>query len=183
MSEINWFSVVLTSSVIGSIISPLGNYIKEVYFDKKVCEKRTKTLAIKVVYILEKFALECGQNLSDVVLYDRNKGCAGKQHSKLPSIALDVENINWENLDIEYIEKINNLILEKIVAQDSINFCYEIGDEYDISSQFKDEICLIGKNALDIACEIRRTYKLKKQTIKEDGSIKLIYEKYEEIKK
>jgi len=143
-------------------------------------EYKTKILSRGLVFILEKFAIECSMIYFDVDLFlssggldeDNNGNCMGRYYSRLPVLTVNLENINWENLEIDYVDEIHYISIHTIIAQSIIDFNRtELMEESAALNEYKKQICFIGFKALKVSEKIRSRYGMGKQKLKKVHSI------------
>lgn len=166
-------TIILTSSIFSVLASTLIVFLKEKYFDSKARERRTKALAINLVYTLDKFVLKCGMDLCETNQFiksggldeDNNGNYIGKGHDKLPELFLNLEKMTWEDIGTSHISAINNLSLKIIISQSSIDSIWEVLDKEDVISQYRKEICSIGFETISITTKLREEYGLNKQNM------------------
>lgn len=187
----DWLTVTLTSSVVGVLASTGITFLKDKHFDKLAIERKTKALAVNLVYVLDKFVLKCGMDLCETNQFlnsggldeDNNGNYFGKSHSKLPELLLDLDNMNWEGMDISMISSINNLSLHIIISQSAIDYVAEVLFAEEIIGTYREEISLIGFETIVIINKLCKEYNVDNQNIEKSHYVEdliLSYKKFKE---
>ena len=186
----DWFIVILTSSVFGVLASAIITFLQDKYFDKLARERKTKALAVKLVFVLNKFALKCGMDLCETNQFlhsgglneDNNGNYFGKSHSNLPELFLDLDNMNWEGLDVSLISSINNLSLHIIISQSAIDSVAEVLFAEEIIGTYREEISLIGFETIGIINKLCKEYNVDNQNIEKSHYVEELISSYEKFK-
>ena len=85
-SIITWSGLVLTSGVFASLISIIFNYLIENRREKAKLLREARYVAVRLATRLERFALDCADQIGDYDLHLSSEGHAGSRPGTFPSI-------------------------------------------------------------------------------------------------
>mgnify|MGYP000469418542 CR=1 FL=1 len=164
----DWITIIFTSSIVAATSNFILSTIKEYAIYKNDKNRRTELLVTSLAYKMERFSIECGNQICESkCLLTENENDPikhGKFHNKLPILDIDIENIKWENVDIEFIARINNLFHEILLSNESILSGNEVDWEVGVREHI---ICssLIGYKVWLLANELKQKYDIPKLDI------------------
>lgn len=108
-------------AVIAAVVSAAMIFCKDILIDYRIRQRETKILAIRIDYILKKYALNCKKQLENTKLYIETKEIDKQTGDDIPregdynvsfiDLPLNMDSINWMGMDVNIVSKIINLSL------------------------------------------------------------------------
>lgn len=118
-------------------------------------------LAARLAVVLEKFAIQCADQIADNDLYHSSDGGAGRQHGILPKLGEFPPQLNWETLDPELLSRSLSLANELEIGDRMITFWEDIDRTPGLVCNACDaQAGVLGYRAWRIAKDLRTRYKL-----------------------
>jgi len=149
----------LLGVVLGSVISILHKLLD----DHRAKKKRAEYLAIRVVYIIEKFMEECFLVAGDDgEMYGRDKdGCIQLQ-TKLPELGFESLDVDWQSLPFDIMYEILNFPSDVRASNGLIDSVYEyVASPPDYGEWVEErqfQYSKLGLKANDISIKLREKY-------------------------
>jgi hypothetical protein len=147
------------TAILTALLSIAVNYVLS---SRKETAARIESLryqALRVALALEKFAIACAGIVSDAEIFVDSSGNAGSKADKLPELFLP-DATEWKYFEIETANTI--LAFENQIADsnNSIDFAVSEATTWDPTDEAEVQAGLCGYLAVQMADELRRTYKL-----------------------
>jgi hypothetical protein len=159
MSE-SW--AVVVAAFIGLTASPLVTWLTSTIENrrsKQSAERDARYLAVRVAIILECFAIECAEQVSESSLHERSKGAAGSTYKTTPQLQQLPENAEWKLLEPNLLARVLSFQVELRLAEGTLTHMSAVEpDCTDLACRLQSGKC--GYIAWQIAEDLRRYYSL-----------------------
>ncbi|MGB5086083.1 MAG: hypothetical protein WBO09_16120 [Methylocystis silviterrae] len=134
-------------------------WVREARHEKLAAGRDARYLAIRLAVILERFAINCAENIVAQDMYRESGGHAGIRHSTLPDLPPYPDEADWKALEPDFLARALTFRNELPLADKAIAFWEEI--ERDCIPQECDQQCgKCGYIAWVLAGDMRRHYNL-----------------------
>lgn len=151
--------VAISAGIVTAIITQLLTWLRDLHKDKTTNARIASYSALRLAVELEAFSIACADAISEADLSASSGGHAGRIHTKIPNLQSFPEDIDWRTLDPSISAKVLTIRNEITVAQQSIDFWYEV-DHDCVPNACVDQLGLCGYRAWKTAVELRKRYGL-----------------------
>ena len=87
-------------------------------------------MAERVAIILEKFAVDCANVITDNDLHSGSKGVAAARHLILPTLEAFPADTDWKVIAADLMDRALSIPNELALADQAISFCWDVvGDQ------------------------------------------------------
>ncbi len=153
---------VVAAALIGASASPFGAWLVSYWTAKREAQSRTRDaryFAVRVAVLLEQFAIECADYVSDQELYKDSVGYAGRQHCELPQLPVYPDEADWKALDPNLLARALSLRNELTLSGKTIAFWGHV-DRDCIPGECEQQCGRCGYMAWQLAADMRHHYGL-----------------------
>lgn len=167
IAEIDMESII-APAVIAALVSMIGIFFKDLWFDRKKIKHETKILAYRLHYALSKYIWNCACQLRETEEYigsqkwDKEIGdwcsCFGKYNIEIPDLPIDVEKINWLDIDDNIIISINKLSLDIPVYRNDMSAIWDFCGRDELENTYIEKTSKIGLDTLKIIDMLSHQY-------------------------
>ncbi|MGA2793937.1 MAG: hypothetical protein ABSE69_10445 [Roseiarcus sp.] len=155
--SIDWLDVLKISASSSVLTASIGWGLDHVFVHRATLKKDARYLAQRVAIILEKFAVHCGNSITDNELHDRSEGHAGERHLTLPAIGPFPAEADWKAIDTDLMDRALSMPNELALADQAILFWWNVvGDEECMQTEANNRAGECGLRAWLLASELRR---------------------------
>lgn len=129
------------AGIMAAVVSLAGAFCKELWFDRKSRKRETKILAIRIHYILCTYIIKCKRQFEETMNYmmceeiKKEYGYVRQVHYQcdmdIPLIVVDVEKINWIDLDMEVILFMHNIANKIDGYREAVSYACRQREEID----------------------------------------------------
>lgn len=151
--------VAVSTGIVTAIITQLLTWLRELHKDKSANARIASYAALRLAVDLEGFSIACADAISEAHLSQSSGGYAGRVHTKIPDLLPFPADVDWRALEPSISAKILTIRNEITVAQQSIDFWYEV-DHDCVPNACLDQLGLCGYRAWKTAVELRKSYGL-----------------------
>jgi hypothetical protein len=154
----NWQTIV--SIVLGSgLLSAIFSNLLDRFLNAREAHRYNKFIALTLAHDLEAFSWRCAELVSDHDTYNQSDGHAGRRIGYPPE-DFQIPDESFKGFDTSILDRVYRLPLSIRAAKGQIDFWHTVvGDDEATGSAYKETLRL-GKEAIEIALEIRKKYKL-----------------------
>lgn len=156
---------VVAASLIGFTASPLVAWLTNFFNagrERKSMERDARYLAVRVAVILEQFAMQCSEQVSDHEMHQNSSGHAGQLNPGIPDLPPYPDEAEWKTLEPNLLADALSFRNQCSQAKAAIAYCYNIDSGPDSSAidEANVQCGACGYVAWQIAENMRRRYKL-----------------------
>ena len=151
---------IIAPAVIAALVSMTGMFFKDLWFDRKKIKHETKILAYRLHYALSKYVWDCACQLGETQEYigsqewDDGIGnwCSnfGEYNIEIFDLPIDVETINWLEIDDDIITSINKLSLDIPVYRKDMSKIWDYCGREELEMTYIEKSSKIGLDILKI---------------------------------
>lgn len=123
---------------------------------KMKSQQKKRYAALRLSVILENFAIDCADRVSEISNAISSGGIIGKVHFTLPDIPDYPSKINWELLSLPLIDDVLSFPREIAIRNGIINFVFEQDNKIDAAEACAEHCALQGVRAYNIASNFRK---------------------------
>jgi len=170
MSELGWLDV-LKIAVSSTLLTTIGSWGLTHFFVHRAALKRdARYLAHRVAIILETFAVDCANVITDNDLHDRSDGHAGKRQLFLPELRSLPADTDWKALPSRLVDRFLSMPTELALADRAISVWWDVvGDEDCMETETRQKAGASGLRAWLLASALRKQYKIPASSLPEIG--------------
>jgi hypothetical protein len=143
-------------------LNHLAEWLRDRWRTTKLAERDATLLAARVAVVLEKFAIECQNRISDSDLYQKSSGTFGSPHCALPVLEEypSEAEADWKALEPALSIRVQSFRNEILRASKVIDFALDGDPDPSSWAQIDPQIEECGHRAWQFAADLRRRYKL-----------------------
>ncbi|SRR6266851_6809190 len=155
-------TLAFSTGVITALLNNLLGWLRDWKKDHTSTKRDPRYSAMRIAVILEKFAIECANVISDNDLYKKAEGHAGAAHGTLPPLREFPADTDWKALDPALSARTLSLPNELSLADGTIKFWWDIepGDQGILLHACDLQAGKCGYIAWQLAADMRRGYGL-----------------------
>lgn len=153
-----WGSFV-SSLIVAVVVAWLTHYL----ILNREAKKETRDLnylALRLAFVLEKFAVDCAGMISDAVLHDDSRGSAGKVHVRLPELGEYPVEADYAMLDQNLLAQALAFRLEIDTGNNAVSFLGEVAHDDDQDGECRNQCARLGLKALNLSQAFTERYEL-----------------------
>ena len=158
------WKTLLTLVVGAGLLSGLVTAILNIAWDawtKSSEDKRSATyLAIRLAVILEQFAMDSADRITDQDLYDQTQGNAGASPSALPELEPFPGDQSWSTLPLDLLARVLTFPNERRLRSVALASWMELSGGVDFPEEYKRQCGTTGYRAWALAHDLRKQYRL-----------------------
>jgi hypothetical protein len=156
----------LSTGIVTAVLSQLLGWVIDYRKEQRTTHRDASYLALRLAVIMESYATDCAEAISDNDLFDSSEGHAGKQHAVLPKLAEYPPEIEWRSVDASLASRILSFRSEIVLADRSVAFWWEVGPE-NAGTECDSQTGKCGYRAWRLASDLRTRYSLPPLNISE----------------
>lgn len=149
---------IIIPALIGAVSSLIGIFGKEVWIDYKKRKREQKVLAIRLHYILTKYVLDTAIQLQNTKAFIIHKAWTehgwysplGNYNTKLLVLPLNIESLDWNNIETEIISDITKLDLDIRIYSEQLSDIASVLYDDEVEKGYIEKSAILGLDALKI---------------------------------
>jgi hypothetical protein len=131
--------------------------IKDYFVHRKTLKRDAMYLAARLVVVLEKFAVDCANTISDNDLYSSSGGSAGTQRFSLPTLGAFPSDADWKAIAPNLVDRVMSMPNELSLVDHKILFWWEVLADRDcMQTETNDQSGEFGFYAWELALDLRK---------------------------
>ena len=160
LSASNILTLAFTTGIVTAALNNLMGWWRDSKKEHTTTTRDARYSAIKIAVILEQFAIECANIISDNQLHNSSEGYAGIAHGTLPTFADYPADMDWKAIDPALAARALSLPNELSLSEGIIKFWWEIepGDKGILLTACDRQAGKCGFRAWQVAADMRRRY-------------------------
>jgi hypothetical protein len=155
--------IATSSSILTAL---LGWGLNHLFVHRPNLKREARYLAQRIAVVLEKYAADCANSISEKQLYDESGGNAGRPQLTLPGIELLPDGAEWKTIDSDLMDRVLSMPNELALANQAIMFWWnEVDDPDRMRMEGEDQVRECGLRAWSLASELRERCGIPKSTL------------------
>ena len=155
------FKLALSAGLTAAVFNQFAGWLRDRWKESATIRRDVVYLAARVAVILEEFAIECAEIISDNELYKQSDEIAGTWRSKLPILREYPADADWKALTPSLMMRALSFRNELPVAATYIRFWADVEPDPDtIAGACDAQAGKCGHRAWHIAAQLRRDHNL-----------------------
>ncbi len=155
--SIGWVDVLKISASSSVLTTFIGWGLNHFFVHRATLKRDARYLAQRLAIVLEKYAVDCANSITDNNLHDSSGGQAGERHVVLPDIGSFPAEADWKAIDPDLMDRVLSMPNELVLADQAISFWWNVvGDEDCMRTEANDQAGECGLRAWLLASELRK---------------------------
>ena len=162
------------------VLNHLIEWLRDRSKATKLAKRDATYLSAGVVPVLEKFAIECLNQISDNDMYQKSNGTFGNPHRTLPMLGEYPSEVDWKDLEPTLLMRARSFRNEILLAEKVIEFMLDGDPDPSSWIEINPQTGKCGYQAWRLAADLRRRYKLSGFEPIERDSVELLKEYHDQ---